>query len=74
MPHNIPPALDLFKLTRVSSYTFVVCVYLKEFMQCDRAIASIHFKNLNNILSIVSLSLTLKICYKCVDVQKCVNR
>jgi len=41
MPHNIPCASDLFKLTRVTSCTFVVCVYLKQFMQCDRAIASI---------------------------------
>jgi len=55
MPHNIPCAPDLFQLTRVTSCTSAVCVYLKEFMQCDRAINSIHFKNLNNILSILSL-------------------
>jgi len=52
MLYNIPCAPDLLKLMRVTSCTFVVCVYLKQFMQRNRAIASIHFKNLNNILSI----------------------
>ena len=43
MPHNIPCAPELFKLARVTPCTFVVCLYLKQFMQCDRAIASVHF-------------------------------
>ena len=49
---NIPCAPNLFKFTRVPSCTFAVCIHLKQFLQCDRAISTIHFKNLHNILSI----------------------
>jgi len=55
IPRNIPCAPNLFKFTRVTSCTFALCIYLKQFLQCDRAISMIHFKNLYNILSILML-------------------
>jgi len=55
IPRNIPCAPNLFKFTRVPSCTFAVCIHLKQFLQCDRAISTRHFKNLYNILSISTL-------------------
>jgi len=53
IPRNIPCAPNLFKFTRVPSCTFAVCIYLKQFLQCNRAISTIHFKNLYNILWLI---------------------
>ena len=55
MPRNILCAPNLFKFARLPSCTFAICIYLKQFLQCDRAISTIHFKNLYNILSISTL-------------------